>query len=82
MESAMLKPQNVIDTYYLEARCMILEIAAVFDRYDASVEREGTPAEDARKLQCLREAMQLTADPDEHNNRAEKLLQLFANIPT
>ena len=78
----MLKPQNVIDTYYLEARCMILEIAAVFDRYDASVEREGAPAGDERKLQCLREAMQLTADPKEHNNRAEKLLTLFANIPT
>ncbi|MDA1044236.1 MAG: hypothetical protein O3C57_03320 [Verrucomicrobia bacterium] len=78
----MLKPQNVVDTYYLEARCMLLEIAALFDRYDAAVQRAGKPAQDERKLQCLRQALQLTADPNEHSNRTEKLLNLFADIPT
>ena len=34
----MLKPQEVLDRYYLETRCMLLETAAVLDRYDAAVE--------------------------------------------
>jgi hypothetical protein len=78
----MLKPQEVLDTYYLEARCMILEIAAVFDRYDAAATREGAGAEDESKLRCLQEALQLSAAPHEHANRTTKLLELFADIPT
>lgn len=41
----MLSPRQVLDTYYLEARRDLLEIAALLDRYDAAVEREGSSAD-------------------------------------
>ena len=37
----MLSAQGVLDEYFLDTRCMLLEIAAMLDRYDASVERDG-----------------------------------------
>jgi len=76
----MLKPQQVIDTYYLDARCMLLEIAATLDRYDAAVARSGDPAADTAKLECLRKALALVADPVEKDQRTRKLLELFATV--
>jgi len=35
----MLEPQKTLDTYYLEARRDLLEVAAMLDRYDRSVEK-------------------------------------------
>ena len=37
----MLKPSQVVDTYFLESRHQLLEIAAYLDRYDAAVARAG-----------------------------------------
>jgi len=76
----MLTPQQVIDTYYLDARCMLLEIAATMDRYDAAVNRTNTPATDTAKLDCLRKALAMVANPDEKNERTRKLLELFASV--
>ncbi len=77
----MLKPQEVLDRYYLETRCMLLETAAVLDRYDAAVEREGSIAEDELKLNVLHKALQVLAEP-EGKERAEELLKLFVEVPT
>ena len=77
----MLKPQQVLDRYYLETRCMLLETAAVLDRYDAAVEREGAPAEDELKLNVLHKALQVLAEP-KSNDRTEELLNLFVEVPT
>ena len=77
----MLKPQQVLDRYYLETRCMLLETAAVLDRYDAAVEREGSAADDELKLNVLRKALQVPSDP-EGNERAEELLKVFTEVPT
>ena len=77
----MLKPQEVLDRYYLETRCMLLETAAVLDRYDAAVEREGAPAEDELKLDVLHKALQVLAEP-KNNERAEELLNVFTEVPT
>ena len=35
--NAMLKPSQVLDNYYLDTRCMLIEIAATLDRYDRAV---------------------------------------------
>ena len=75
----MLTPQEVIDTDYLEARCMLLEIAAMLDRYDAAVARTGAPAADEAKLQLLRQTMASLADPAS-KERATHLLEAFATI--
>ena len=77
----MLKPQEVLDRYYLETRCMLLETAAVLDRYDAAVEREGSAAEDELKLNVLHKALQLLAEP-KSSDKAEELLKLFVEVPT
>ena len=77
----MLSPRQVLDTYYLEARRDILEIAALLDRYDAAVKREGTPAEDESKLVLLRRALAELADSSPPSkDRANTMLELFAEI--
>ncbi len=73
----MLTPQQVIDTYYLESRCMLLEIAAMLDRYDAAVARTGSPAENEAKLALLRDVMATLADPSS-KERTTVLLEAFA----
>lgn len=76
----MQTPQQVIDTYFLETRCVILEIAAVLDRYEAAVNRCGSEAEKQENLTCLREALDLLADSEKKDNRTEQLLELFAAV--
>lgn len=74
----MLTPTQILDTYYLEARRDLLELAALLDRYDAAVEREGAPAQDETKLATLHRALTQLADSGATNNRAKALLDLFA----
>lgn len=76
----MLRPQQVIDNDYLESRCALLEIAAMFDRYDAAIQRTKAPAENTEKLDCLREALSLLTDPSPSTDRTKQLLTLFATI--
>lgn len=77
----MLSPQETLDTYYLEARRDLLEIAAFLDRYDRAAERVGGKADDESKRDSLLEALSLLAQ-SEHpkSNRAEQLLEHFAKI--
>jgi len=77
----MLSPKETLDTYYLEARRDLLEVAALLDRYDQAVLRDGQKADDERKLQILCEAMSLLAQPDHpKSNRTEQLLEHFSKI--
>ncbi len=77
----MLSPRQVLDTYYLEARRDLLEIAALLDRYDAAVEREGAPADDEETLDILRRALAHLADSDSPSGeRTAALLTLFSEI--
>ena len=77
----MLSPQKTLDTYYLEARRDLLEVAAMLDRYDEAVKWDGTKAGDESKKESLLQAMELLAKPDHPNaNRAEQLLVHFAKI--
>lgn len=78
----MLTPQKVLNTYYLEVRCMLLESAAFLDRYDAAVKREGAAAPDERKLDCLRDALRLLADTAPNESRTKSLLKLYEAVPT
>jgi hypothetical protein len=76
----MLTPQQIIDDEYLVSRCALLEIAAMLDHHDFTVEKGATPAESSEKLDCLRDAMSLIADPQPSTDRAERLLKLFATV--
>ena len=77
----MLSPQKTLDTYYLEARRDLLEVAAMLDRYDRSVEREGQKANDESRLNSLLDALALLSKSDHpKSNRAEQLLGHFAKV--
>lgn len=77
----MLSPQKTLDTYYLEARRDLLEVAAMLDRYDEAVKRDGAKAENESKKVSLLEAMEILAQTEHPNaNRAEQLLNHFAKI--
>jgi thioredoxin-like negative regulator of GroEL len=73
----MQTPKQVLDTSFLDMRHYLLEVAAMFDRYDAARRRTGG-ADDSR-AQKLRDAIQLLAD-GRQENRAENLLNLFSDL--
>ena len=76
----MLSPKETLDTYYLEARRDLLELAAFLDRYDRAAEREGK-AEDESMKESILGALALLSEPEHpKSNRAEQLLEHFAKI--
>ena len=77
----MLKTGEVLDHYYLETRCMLLDIAATLDRLDAAAERDQCAApRDDRRLQQIYQSLELLAAPDATADRTERLLNLFSDL--
>ena len=77
----MLSPEKTLDTYYLEARRDLLEVAAMLDRYDEAVKRVGSKADDESKKNSLLDAMKILAESDHPAaNRTEQLLIHFAKL--
>ena len=78
----MLTAEQVLDQYFLENRCMLLEIAAALDRYDAARRRDGestaAAAEDPR-LENIFQSLSILADRGAAADRAERLLGLFSD---
>jgi hypothetical protein len=74
----MLSPDEVLDQYYLDARCQLLEIAAMLDRYDAGRQTADAPAEDKR-LDQIYESLTLLAQRKVTTERSERLLNLFSD---
>ena len=77
----MSTPKITLDTYYLEARRDLLEVASMLDRYDRSVEKVGEKAEDESRLTSLLEALALLSEKNHSQaNRTEQLLVHFAKV--
>jgi len=78
----MLSPDQVVDAYFLEARHQLLEVAALLDRHDAAVVREGRGAGPAAaaKLAVLRQAIATLGDDRPVQERTVALLEIFARI--
>lgn len=76
----MLTPPQVIDEYYLEVRCKLLEIAAIMDRYDRAKERDPSAAidDDPRLAKC-RASLEVLLDADTTPNRAEQVALVFSD---
>ncbi len=73
----MLNAADVLDTYFLDTRCTLLEIAATLDRYErggGSVAADRDP-----RLRKLREALRILAADQPRPDRAEQLLMLFSD---
>lgn len=75
----MLTPEQVMDNYYLEARCQLLEVAATLDRFDRAAEAagQGSPASDPR-LERLYASLSILADREGAPDRSERLLNHFS----
>ena len=82
----MLTARQTVDTYFLEARHMLLEVAALLDRHDAAVARDGGPRGEGangaatEKLDVLREALAVLAAETCDGERTTRLLELFARV--
>jgi hypothetical protein len=82
----MLTARQTVDTYFLEARHMLLEVAALLDRHDAAVARDGGSAANGsaaaadEKLAVLREALAVLATESCGGERTTRLLDLFARV--
>lgn len=78
----MLTPAQVAETYFLESRHQLLEIAAYLDRFDAAVARTGArngqAAADEQKLAVIRRALEIVAEQTPAKERTVALLELFA----
>ena len=79
----MLTADRVLDEYFLENRCMLLEIAAMLDRLDDARRRDGEPAgaadDDDPRLDKIFESLAILADRGAPPGRARKLLELFSD---
>jgi hypothetical protein len=72
----MMDKNGVMERYYPDCRCMLLELAATLDRHDrASFAPDGAKAPDERLL-LLQQAIQLLADPSAQPDRAERILKM------
>lgn len=75
----MLTAQQIIDRYFLETRCQLLEIAATLDRHDAACGDGGTVEIDDSRWNKIYQSLEILADRNASPDRAERLLRLFSN---
>ncbi len=80
----MLTAKQVLDAYFLDARSMLLEIAATLDRRDVALRREDAPADSGDapadpRLDKLYRSLEILADRSAGPDRAERLLNLFSD---
>jgi hypothetical protein len=74
----MLTAREVLDTYFLDARCMLLDLGATLDRLDQASRGEDGDLQDER-LRQIYDALQLLAVRETSPDRTERLLNLFSD---
>ncbi len=75
----MLTPDAVLDNYYLDTRCMLIEIAAMLDRHDRAAQQQSGAGSDDR-LDQIFQSLTLLAERETTPNRSERLLNLFSEL--
>ncbi len=69
-----LPASKALDTFYLDARCKILEVAAILDRINRG---QGASAVDSDpRLDRIRKALEVLHD--QSGGRAERIQQIFS----
>ena len=67
--------------YFLDTRCMLIEIAALLDRYDrAAQDASGKMPAGVDRLDRIYQALTLLAERETTANRSERLLNLFSDL--
>jgi hypothetical protein len=69
-----LPANQALDSHFLEARCKLLDLAAILDRIGRGTGANGV-AEDPR-LARIRKALEILGDPS--GGRAERIQQIFS----
>jgi hypothetical protein len=67
-----LSSRTALDAYFLEARCKLLDLAAILDR----IGRGGSDVENDPRLANIRQALEVLRD--ESGGRAERIQQIFS----
>ena len=76
----MLTAEKVLDKYYLEVRCMLIEIAATLDRHDRALEERAGGGEKDKRLDKVYEALTLLSQPSKTPDRSERLLNMYSDL--
>jgi len=74
-----MSPQQVLDQYFLNNRCMLLEIAAMLDRYDRAAKGGNGRAAGDLRLEKIYQSLDILADRRATPDRAERLLRLYSD---
>ena len=73
----MLTTEQVLDQYFLDTRCGLLEIAAMLDRHDEAGKRNGAGGDP--RLEKIYQSLAILADTGAAADRSERLLRLFSD---
>ncbi len=74
----MMNRTMVMDRYYLDCRCMILELAATLDRYDRAAGASDAGQVADERLVLLRQAIGVLADSKAQSDRSERILRMLS----
>ncbi len=74
MHMTPLPAAEALDRYFLEARCKLLEVAAILDRIGRGAGAAGADADP--RLAKIRQALEVLQDPS--GGRAERIQQVFS----
>ncbi len=70
-----LPATKALDAFFLEARCKLLDVAAILDRINRGQELGEVKADDPR-IERIRKALEVLHD--ESGGRAERIQQIFS----
>lgn len=76
----MMNTKSLLDRYFLECRCQVLELAATLDRLDRAP--DASPQASDGRLSEIRQAIGILAGPSSMPNRTERILMLLADTAT
>ncbi len=80
----MKTAEQILDLYYLDTRCMLVEIAAMLDRHkrasDGTFENNGNAEVDDARAAQIYEALKYLANSQDDENRSENLLNMFSDL--
>ena len=75
----MMNRNLVLERYFLDCRCMILELAATLDRHDRAPVASGVGEAGDERLAILQQAIQVLANPSAQPDRAQRILQMLSD---
>lgn len=77
----MLTAAKVLDNYFLDTRCMLIEIAATLDRYDRAVQSAAAKSRTGDdRVDRIYQSLTLLAERETTADRSERILNIFSDL--